>query len=138
MTGDLSWLDGLEAAHAAATDGPWTERQDFIDQGVPDNSKTLNAADGSYLGTIALTYRGEDNAAAIVAVHNAFPRMAALIRRQQAALDAAKALADELAAKCPPDDWGSGGMEDAIQADTGRAFLRALSAAQPTSEGDHR
>ncbi len=81
-------------------------------------------ADNEPVGT---TLRPAD-AALIVAAVNALPGLVAALR---AVLD----LADDLSVKCPPGDWGSGGIEDAIMADTGRGFRRAITAALSAPAG---
>ena len=93
-------LDRLERAHAAATPGPWSATQDFIDQGVPDCTMTIHGGDGGYVATVSQSYRGEDSAAAIVAAHNALPSLLAAVR-------GVLALADSLDVdSCDPQpDW---------------------------------
>ena len=68
---------------------------------------------------------------AMTAALTTFPEA---IPQLTSALRAVLELADELAAKCPPGEWGDGGIDTAIQADTGRAFARVVASALA---GDH-
>jgi hypothetical protein len=81
------WLDALDQAHAAATPGPWiTDGHELyaahsVELGIPSEwvAETCDVDDPQ---------RGVANAAAIVAEHNAWPRVSAALR-------AVLALADE-------------------------------------------
>lgn len=127
-------LAALEQAHAAATPGPWAVEQNYIDFGVKDNSKTLRDENGRELGAVYLWHPGEDNAAAIVAEHNATPALIAALR---AVLD----LADELAGRTKAYDAaahageadtfdnGVAAGEATAYEDTARALLSAIDAA---------
>lgn len=65
----LKAADLLDKRASEATEGPWTVEQDFIDCGVPDNTKTLRGPGGKYLGSIALHSFGEDDARYIATMH---------------------------------------------------------------------
>jgi hypothetical protein len=81
VTADVTGLlDALDAAHAAATPGPW--------QYDPESPGEVWDGDDRWPGVIATATEGAD-AAAIVAEHNASPRLVAALR-------AVLALADEI------------------------------------------
>jgi hypothetical protein len=89
-------LDEIEGRLNAATDGPWTARQDFIDGGVPDCSKTLNGGErGDYIGTIALRYDGAADAEFIAAAPTDMAALLGALRATLAECDATDTETDE-------------------------------------------
>jgi len=128
--------DQLEQLRAEATPGEWTAEQNYIDMGVPDNSKTLRNANGWALGDVYLRLPGEDNAALIVAAVNAVPRLTAAIRAVEALAGEWEARGELalLASRAPGTNLGQHwhGME--IAAET-KSYADAIRAALATVAG---
>jgi len=115
-----AWLQQLDELRAAATPGPWAQQNDAPNLVYGDEVNGIFVCNTGYdRATSPADSLPVADAALIVAAVNALPQLTAAVR-------AVLELATELAAKCPPDDWGSGGIEDAVAADIGRAFLAKL------------
>ncbi len=92
-------LARLDSLWSCATPGEW---EVLPAEGVWASSPT--ACFGTFVTTLDdLT---DEDAAAVVALHNAWPEVAAVVRRQAATLAAVEALAEEYALTELPPDYG--------------------------------
>ncbi len=101
MTAPLSAAERarLDEVQAAATPGQWEHvvdqhRDDEVEHSIWSEG-TGDFTGGRYVIEELVELRNPADAAAIVALHNAWPRIAALVRRQAAALAAVETVAAE-------------------------------------------
>lgn len=93
MTNTNTTLDELERLHAASTPGEWVQELTVLDR--PELGADVVRIGPKTDGLAFFQARTTEDAAAIVALHNAFPALLAYVRALEAvAVDAAKVLHD--------------------------------------------
>jgi len=112
-------LDALEAAHAKATAGPWKVYQLF----GPDDDQEI-CVEGNYATGGICVMDGNANAAAIVALHNAFLTHLAYTRALEAEVAALRGALDGIAVY--GDDTLSGPVSEAAYRHWHRDGVRTM------------